>query len=135
MLAASILVMSVVLLIQFAVAQWRSMWTTVAAQPLSPALETATGISSAAIGPEHFEQLARASEEFGRGSQSQNSWLREVRLYYRALRNLQRLCAAALPGLSSWAAGELVTCSRYAAAVLDQRLNTNLAYVTGRASL
>jgi len=135
MLAACILIMSVVLLIQFAVAQWRSMWTTVAAQPLSPALETAIGISSAAIGPQHFEMLARASEEFARGSQTPNSWLREVRLYYRAVRNLQSYCARALPSLSSWAAGELVTCSRYAAAVLDQRLNTNLAYVTGRPSL
>jgi hypothetical protein len=135
MLAACILGMSVVLLIQFAVAQWRSMWTTVAAQPLSPALEAATGISSAAIGPQHFDVLARASEEIASGSQPPNSWLREVRLYYCAVRNLQSYCATALPSLSRWAASELATCSRYAAAVLDQRLNTNLAYVAGRASL
>lgn len=121
-----------VLLVQFAVAQWRSMWTTVAAQPLSTALETAIGIASEAISAQHFDMLARASEELSPTPQSPNSWLREVRWYFRVTCGLQRLCANSLPSLASWAGGEMVTCSRYAAAVLDQRLNANLAYVTGR---
>ena len=135
MLAACILGMSVVLLVQFALAQWRSMWTTVAAQPLSTALETATGIRGEAIGAQHFDLLARASEELAPAPQSPNSWLREVRWYFRLIRGIESLSVRTLPALSSWADGELATCSRYAAAVLDQRLNANLAYASGRSSL
>jgi hypothetical protein len=127
MVAACILVLSVVLLVQFAVAQWRSMWTTVAAQPLSSTLQTATGIPSEAIGAQHFDLLARATEELPPPLRGGNSWLREVRLYYRMVRGLDGICAKSFPSLSNWAKGELVTCSRYAAAVLDQRLNANMA--------
>ena len=135
MIAACILGMSVVLLIQFAMAQWRSMWTTVAAQPLSTALETATGIDGGAIGAQHFEMLARASQELSATPQAPSSWLREVRWYFRLVSGIQALCSSAVPTLSSWAGSEMATCSRYAAAVLDQRLNANLAYASGRASL
>jgi len=127
MIAACILVLSVVLLIQFAVSQWRSMWITVAAQPLSSTLQTATGIPSEAIGAQHFDLLARATEELSHSPRMGNSWLREVRWYYRMMRGLDGICAKSFPALSSWAKGELITCSRYAAAVLDQRLNANVA--------
>jgi hypothetical protein len=135
MVAASILVFSVVLLVQFGISQWRSMWVTVAAQPLSSALQTSTGIPSEAIGAQHFDLLARASEELSSAPNKRNSWLREVRLYFRLIRGLEGLSAKSLPALSSWAKGELVTCSRYAAAVLDQRLNANLAYAADHRSL
>lgn len=130
MTAALILVFSVVLLVQFAVAQWRSMWTTVAAQPLSDTLQTVIGMPGEAIGAQHFDLLARASEDLFTSPRTGNSWLREVRWYYRVIRGLEGLCAKSLPALSSWASGELLTCARYAAAVLDQRLNANLAYAS-----
>lgn len=130
MIAALILVMSFAALAQFAIAQWRSMWMTVAAQPLSNCLQAATGISGDAIGANDFELLAQTSEQLCPSPKERNSWLREVRIYYRAINALDKFLAKQLTGPSHWAQSELKACSRYAAAVLDQRLNSNLAYAS-----
>jgi hypothetical protein len=127
MIAAFILVMSVVALAQFAVAQWRSMWMTVAAQPLSDYVQAATGISDGAITGADFQLLVRTSEQLAASTQERNLWLTEVGLYYRAIRALNGLCAKHVSSLSDWANEELLACSRYAAAVLDQRLNASFA--------
>ncbi|MFI5106346.1 MAG: hypothetical protein ACHP79_15595 [Terriglobales bacterium] len=127
MIAALILVMSVVALAQFAIAQWRSMWMTVAAQPLSDYVQAATGISDAAISGNDFDLLVRTSEQLSPSTQERNLWLREVGVYYRVIRALDGICAKQISGVSGWAKSELVACSRYAAAVLDQRLNSSFA--------
>jgi hypothetical protein len=127
MIAALILVMSVVALAQFAIAQWRSMWMTVAAQPLSEYVQAATGISDAAISANDFDLMVRTSEQLSPSAQEGNLWLREVRIYYRVIRALDSICAKQISGLSAWAKDELTACSRYAAAVLDQRLNSSFA--------
>jgi hypothetical protein len=129
MIAAFILVLSVVAVIEFAIAQWRSMWIAASSQPLSEGFQTATGIAPEAIRAEHFELLTHTSQRLPFASgQERNAWLREVRLYYRMIQALDGLCAKSLPAASNWAKGELVACARYAAAVLDQRLNANLEY-------
>lgn len=125
MIAALILVMSVVALAQFAIAQWRSMWMTVAAQPLTDYVQAATGISDAAISENDFDLFVRTSEQLSPSAQEGNLWLREVSIYYRVIRALDGMCAEQISGLSDWAKNELVACSRYAAAVLDQRLNSS----------
>ena len=130
MIAALILVMSVAAIAQFAVAQWRSMWVTVAAQPLSNSVLAATGIAGNAIGAHDFELLVQTSEQLCPSAGERNVWLREVRIYYRMIRALDSMCAKQLTGLSSWAQREMKTCSRYAVAVLDQRLNSNVAYAS-----
>jgi hypothetical protein len=127
MIAALILVMSVVALAQFAIAQWRSMWMTVAAQPLSDYVQAATGISDGTISGNDFQLLVRTSEQLFPSEQERNLWLREVGIYYRLIRALDKICAKQISGLSGWAKSELVACSRYAAAVLDQRLNSSFA--------
>jgi hypothetical protein len=127
MIAALILVMSVVALAQFAIAQWRSMWMTVAAQPLSDYVQAATGISDSAISGNDFQLLVRTSEQLSPSTQERNLWLREVGIYYRLIRALDKICAKQISGLSGWAKSEMVACSRYAAAVLDQRLNSSFA--------
>lgn len=130
MIAIFILGLSVAALIEFAIAQWRSVWIAIAAQPLSEYLQTATGIASEAIGPEDFDRLVRTTEQLCPSPREGNAWLREVRTYYRAVQALDRICEKKLPGLSAWAKGELAACSRYAAVVLDQRLNASLAYAS-----
>jgi hypothetical protein len=127
MIAALILVMSVVALAQFAVAQWRSMWMTIAAQPLSDYVQAATGIADAAVSADDFDLLVRTSEQLSPAAQGGNQWLREVSVYYRVIRALDAVCAKQFSGSSRWAKSELVACSRYAAAVLDQRLNSSFA--------
>jgi hypothetical protein len=130
MIAALIVVLSVAALVQFGILQWRSMWIAVSEQPLSDSLQTATGIAASAIGASDFELLARTTEQLCPSMQDRNAWLREVRVYYRLMRAVENLASSRMPALASWAKAELVSCSRYAGAVLDQRLNANLAYAT-----
>jgi hypothetical protein len=130
MIAAFILVLSVAALVQFGVSQWRSIWISIAQQPLSESLQSATGIAASAIGADDFEVLARTSEQLCPSAQERNVWLKEVRVYYRLVRAVQGLSSERLPSLAEWAKAELVSCSRYAGAVLDQRLNANLAYAS-----
>ena len=127
MIAALILVMSVVALAQFAIAQWRSMWMTVAAHPISTHVQAATGVSDAAISANDFELFVRTSEQLSPSTQEGNLWLREVGIYYRVIRAIDAICAKQIFGISAWAKEELTACSRYAAAVLDQRLNSSFA--------
>jgi hypothetical protein len=127
MIAALILVMSVVALAQFAIAQWRSMWMTVSAQPLTEYVPAATGISAEAINANDFDLLVRTSEQLSPAAQERNLWLREVGIYYRAIKAVDGICAKHITVFSNWAQSELAACSRYAAAVLDQRLNSSFA--------
>lgn len=130
MMAGLILVLSVAALVQFGILQWRSMWIAVSEQPLSPSLESTTGIAADAIGAGDFELLARTSEQLCPSMRQGNVWLREVRVYYRLVQTVGNLASARVPALAKWTKNELVSCSRYAGAVLDQRLNANLAYST-----
>jgi hypothetical protein len=135
MIAAFICVMSVAALVQFAVSQWRSIWITIAAQPLSKSLEAATGIANEAICAEHFEMLVRTSDQMCKSPQEGNLWLKEVRVYYRVLQACAKLSSNSLPTVSNWAKEELAECAKFAAAILDRRLNSNLVYGTEGQSL
>jgi len=128
MIAALIVMFSVTALLEFAVSQWRSMWITVATQPLSSCLEAATGIAEHAIRAEHFDRLAQTSEKLCPSPEQSNLWLKEVRVYYQIVRSVAKVLGS--PAVSGWAANELLSCSRYAAVVLDQRLNANLAFAS-----
>ena len=130
MIALLILAVSVTALAQFAICQWRSMWITVAAQPLSDCLQSAVGLAAEQISSDHFELLARTSEQMCPATQKEDVWLKEVRIYFRLVAGLDSLCEKHIPAISEWAETELVACARYAAAVLDQRLNANLAFAS-----
>jgi hypothetical protein len=130
MFAALIFVFSVAALIQFALSQWRAMWITIAAQPLSPFFTTSTGLAGDDIRPEHFDFLTHTSKQLGASAKQKNLWLREVQIYYRTIRALNQVLEKHLPFFSTWANHELVACSRYAAAILDQRLSSNLAFAS-----
>jgi len=126
MIAICILALSILALAEFAISQWRSMWILVGAQPISSSLESATGISAESLTADHFSLLAQTTEQLCPSREEGNLWLREVGVYYRIVRLLDKN----IPSLSSWANDELLACSRYAAVVLDQRLNANLAYAS-----
>jgi len=128
MISALIVVFSITALLQFAVSQWRSMWITVSTQPLSSCLEAATGIAGNAISADHFDRLAQTSQQLCPSPEQSNLWLKEVRVYYGIVRAIAKSISS--PAVSRWAADELLACSKYAAVVLDQRLNANLAYAT-----
>jgi hypothetical protein len=128
MIAGFILFLSMVVLVEFSIAQWRSMWMSVAAMPLSQSLQAATGIKNDAIGADDFERLVSTSRQLCPTTREGSVWMKEVRIYYRAMRGLASMCEKQMPALSAWAKNELVSCSKYAAVVLDQRINANLAF-------
>jgi hypothetical protein len=130
MIAAFILVMAVMALVQFAVAEWKATWMIIAAQPISSSVESAVGIVSGAIAADDFDKLTRATDQLAPSPGERSSWVKEVRIYYRLVRALDRISAKNFTMLSEWANRELVACSRYAAVVLDERINANLTYAS-----
>jgi hypothetical protein len=130
MIAAFIVVLSIAALIQFAVAQWRAMWITVAEQPLSAFFTATTGVAIDQIGADHFDFLTRTFEQLGASGKQSNLWLKEVRVYYRTIRALKQFCEKQFPAFAAWANQELLACSLYAAATLDQRLSSHLAFAS-----
>ena len=130
MIAAFIVVLSAAALLQFAISQWRAMWITIAEQPLSEHFTTATGIVGDEIRADHFGLLTQMSEQVDASGKQSNLWLKEVRIYYRTIRALNQFCEKQFPAIAAWANHELVACSLYAAATLDQRLSSHLAFAS-----
>jgi hypothetical protein len=126
MVAALILVVSVLALLQFAISQWRLIWLSTASQPLSENLRATTGIDSSSIEPADFKTLLDFCDELSPQIRKGTPWLRQVRWYYGFMSKTQRALGSVLPSLGSWAAGEMKTCARFAAVVLDQNLLLDL---------
>lgn len=132
MVAALIFVLSIAALIRFGVAQWKSIWQTVADQPLTESLQSVSGIASDAIGPDDFEKFMTVCRKTCRLPRQSNIWLNEVRIYYQLLRMLRHVGSKASPSIARWAEKESIICSRYAGAVLDRSLNASFAYASLR---
>ena len=128
MIPVLILLLSVAALVQFGISQWRAMWLTVAARPLSDCLQAATGLDGNALRPEDFHLITKTTRYVSPAPRERNAWLREVGVYFRIVSSIEKLAGGQIPAVSEWAQAELLCCAKYAAAVLDQRLNANLAY-------
>lgn len=126
MVAALILGFSVLALLQFAVSQWRLIWLTTANQPISENLRATAGVDEGAIQPADFCALLKLCDELAPKVRKATPWLREVRCYYYLLSKMQGACASLVPSLAKWTIGEMATCSRYVAVVLDQNLALDL---------
>lgn len=126
MTAAIILALSVLALLSFSISQWRMIWLTTANQPISDSLRAATGLDADAIGPNEFEKLLGLCDALSPLIKKRTPWLREVAFYHFGLKQLERIVRSIEPMLSKWAAGEMATCSRYVAVVLDQNLSIDL---------
>jgi hypothetical protein len=126
MTAVLILGFSVLALAQFAISQWRMIWLTTANQPLSDSLRAATGIEAETIGPNDFGKLLGLCDELSPRLKKGTPWLGEVRGYYRMVERLEVVCRSIQPAISAWASGEMKTCSRYVAVLLDQNLSLDL---------
>jgi hypothetical protein len=128
MIPICILLLSVAAMIQFGISQWRAMWLTVAARPLSECLQAATGLDTNAIRAEDFHLITKTSHYVSPAPRERNVWLREVGVYFSIVSTIEKLVGKHVPAVGQWAQSELLSCAKYAAAVLDQRLNANLAY-------
>jgi hypothetical protein len=125
MIAAMLLVISVVAMVQFAVYYWRSLLAGVAAEPLSERVREAAGLDSASVGPSDFVSFLQLNKVTpGLRDGSKGLWA--VRTYYRAMETLDRLAGVKHPALAAWTEREMATCSRYVAVLVGQRLERNL---------
>ncbi len=126
MIAALIFVVSLAAFGQFGFIYLRAVLISVASEPLSNQVQEAAGVAGRALRAEDFAKLLNlhaACPQFTGAS----SGLKKVSLYYRAVGLLSRLGGKSLPAFSQWAQQELITCARYAAVVLDQRMAINQA--------
>jgi hypothetical protein len=126
MTAALILVFSVMALAQFAISQWRLIWLTTANQPLSDSLRATIGFEAESISARDFGKLLGLCDEMSPLLRRGTPWLREVKGYYAIMVAVEKACRSILPSISAWAAGEMKTCSRYVAVLLDQNLSLDL---------
>jgi hypothetical protein len=122
MIAALIFVISVAAGIQLAVFSWRAAMISFATQQVSSALEP-FAISMTAQG---FREISAVQALCPNLKPSQSKQLRPVQVYYRSLELLNSL-SKAIPACGAWAQQEMAICARYAAVVMDQRVQTNQA--------
>ena len=124
MVIALICVLSMAALGQFVIFYWRAVVSVVAAAPLSDRVRQAAGVQGESVSPRDFAaflNLHHICPELKSGGLN----IAMVRAYYAAVDLLARLTGN---GLHNWAQQEMVTCSRYVAVRLDQRIEHNRTF-------
>jgi hypothetical protein len=123
MIAALIFVISVAALGQFAMFSWRAAFLTVASREMSLETRAAMGAAAAAV---DSGDLAGASKwlELSPNLAGEDRRLWTIKLYYIALRAIGGLSRMMVPA-SEWSQREMVSCARYAAIVVEERLQRN----------
>jgi hypothetical protein len=95
----------------------------VSALPVSDRLRVAARIGATAIGSHDFAAILSTYNLVPdlRGS---GGSFRAVQTYYAVVQKLGHM----IPAMAKWAEAEMTTCSRYAAVLVDQHLERNVAY-------
>jgi hypothetical protein len=126
MFAAMLFAISVVALAQFALYYWRAVLSGVASQPVSSAVFEAVRVPESRLRGADFEKLASLLELTPELKGAQGG-LGSVALYYHLVRKISDLFGGLVPALAAWGEQERVLCARYAAVMVDRRLEANLA--------
>jgi len=123
MIAALIFVISVAALGQFAMFSWRAAFLTVASREMSLETRAAMGAAASAV---DSGDLAGASKwlELSPNLAGEDRRLWTIKLYYVALRAIGGLSRMLVPA-SEWSQREMISCARYAAIVVEERLQRN----------
>lgn len=123
MIAAILLTVSLVALGQFSLYYWRAMISGVASREISDTIRVAARITSSTIGAQDFNNILILNKlsPYLRGPEG---GFRGVRAYYSVVKRLGSI----IPAMAGWANVEMATCARYAAVVMDQRMESNIAY-------
>lgn len=123
--SAIVLAISVTALGQFALYYWRSVLAGVAAQPVSDQALAAAGLCNGRVTADDFATLASLHEltpELKSGG-----GLGLVRLYYGVVDAIRLLAGSRFPALAAWSEREGTVCARYAAVLIDRRMEASLA--------
>jgi hypothetical protein len=122
MIVVIIFCFSTIAACQFGVYYWRAIILSVASQPISDRVRTAVGIASIGTNPDGF-RIILGLLNMAPDLHGCSGGFRGIRTYYLVVETLGRF----IPSVASWSENEMATCSRYVAAVLDQRLGRNIA--------
>lgn len=129
LIAAFILVISVAAMVQFAVFTWRSGLLRVASQPMAEESQVAAEDSHNLLNGKDFKQILARQDLCPNLETGSAPSLRPVRVYYSILRALNSLgnliVSPGGPGFGGWTQREMALCTRYAAVVLSQRVQSN----------
>ena len=120
MIAALIFVISVAALAQFGLFTWRCAFLSVAAREVSQETRAALGAAGAAVEDGDFSGASKWLD-LSPNLAGEDRRLWTVRAYFVALRGMSRILAPA----SAWSQREMVSCARYAAVVVEERLQRN----------
>jgi len=125
MFSAMLLAISIVALSQFALYYWRAVLAGVAAQPVSDRVLVAAHIENGRLMPQHFDTLA-GLHDLTPDLNPNRRGLTMVRIYYRFIQVLDAILGKSMPAFASWSERERSICTRYAAVLVDRRLQANL---------
>lgn len=125
MFSAMLLAISIVALSQFALYYWRAVLAGVASQPVSDRVLVAAHIENGRLSPQHFQTLA-GLHDLTPDLNPNRSGLGLVRVYYRLIEGLDAIFGKRIPAFALWSERERAICARYAAVLVDRRLQANL---------
>ena len=126
MFAAILFSISVVALSQFALFYWRAMLAGAADQPVSDRVLAAAHVENGQFTGDDFAALVEL-HNMTPNLNPGNNGMGLVRLYYTVVDGLGSLLGARIPAVAAWSQREAAVCARYAAVVVDRRLQANLA--------
>ena len=121
MMAAIILVCSLVLFLQFFVFYCRSLIAVSAKQALSPEVQEVTGIQRIASG-EDFQRVMQLLQLCPERREDRNG-IQAVGLYFRLLSVLKTTFARLVPSMLAWTQAERGHCTYFAAVALERRIS------------
>jgi len=119
MIAALIFVISIVALAQFGLFAWRAAFLSVAAREVSEETRAAMGAAAAAVEDGDLEGATKWLD-LSPNLAGEDRRLWTVKVYYAAVRAI-----SALGPNEAWSHREMVACARYAAVVVEERLQRN----------
>lgn len=120
MIAATLFCISMVALGQFALYYWRGSIANTAAKQISDRVRVAAGIQTASVSSRDFRAILTVYD-LTPDLKGAGRKCRAIRAYYFSVEKIGRL----IPPAANWADTEKAMCTRYVAALLDQRLDRN----------
>ena len=126
MFAIMLFAISIVALSQFALFYWRAMLAGAAEQPLSERVLAAVRVEEGHLTGQDFPTLVRL-HRLTPNLNAGGGGMGLVRLYYALVETVGSFVGSRVPAIAEWSQREALVCARYAAVVVDRRLQANLA--------
>jgi|SRR5215471_15052496 len=126
MFAAMLFAISVVAMAQFALYYWRAVLSGVASLPVSSAVFEAVHVPETELRGSDFEKLAGLLD-LTPELKGAHGGLGSVGVYYKLVGKISDLFGKLSPALMAWSEQERMLCARYAAVLVERRLEANLA--------